>query len=436
MTVCRDARSSGWQNLLACFSQIMEVTSGDWNGGSTPKLKAGAHTIKKLIRRPDLLDDALRARLHRTFTTFKRLILHDASVFLDTSYARSKNFSPLEMVAVAVLISQYGESRTDALLCGDIALFRKEIRRVHRDLFLNAECWRTAWTFIEDLESLRGATDGSTRVNPRSEAARRARATQGAGGHDGEVPSTATSGHRVQRTKAATSTDATSNTAAPAASAPVTPVTYASGGRVTRSQAKFATPDTMSSLSGKSRHFSKPKATTALAARPAPRFSSVAQGTASSPTASGSNNAAAAGWAASTTRGDAVTASDSNGAVTAGTGATTTAEDTAKASSSIGAAATGLETNTAAEGTATASGSSDAAATGLATNTTAEDTATASHGLSVHRPEATGISGTPLGASPNEAGLGTAAGGGRRKRNRLDLDDLDLDLIKKEPRTL
>ena len=433
MTVCRNVRSSGWQNLLACFSQIMEISSGDWNGGSAPKLKAGAQMIKKLIQRPDLLDESLRARLHRTFATFQRLILHDASVFRNTKYARSKTFSPLEMVAVAVLISQYWESRSDALLCGDIALFRKEIRRDHPDLFLNAACWRTAWTFIENLENLRGATDGSTHVNPRSEAARRARTTQDDGGRGSEVPSIATSGRRAQTTNAATATAATSNTAPPAPTAPVTPVTHASGGRLTRSQAKFATPDTMPSLSGQSRHVSRP---TALAARPAQRFSSVAHGAASSPTASGGNNVAVARSTTKPTAGDAVTPSGNNGAAGTGLRANTTAEHTVTASGSNGAAATGLGTNVTAEDIATASGSSGVGAAGFAADTTAKDTAAASHRLSVNRPEAAGIFGTPLSASSSAAGLGTTSGGGRRKRNRLDLDDLDLDLIKKEPRTL
>lgn len=169
----KDKRSSGWLRLLACFSQVMEVEAGDCEDGSVPALKASSAAVKKLVAHPELLDEALKSRLMRTFTTFARLLEQDPNVFHDNQrYARVKSFAPVELLAVAVLISHYGESRSNELLLGDIQLLREELRRVHQDLRMNTSCWRTVWAFIDTLERIRGATDGTTRAKANQESAR------------------------------------------------------------------------------------------------------------------------------------------------------------------------------------------------------------------------------------------------------------------------
>lgn len=173
MIVAKNERSSGWRLLLACFSQIMEVEADDYEGGSIPALKASSAMVKKLLQHPELLDDALKSRLMRTFTTFADLVDLAPDVFRDNRhFARVKTFAPVEMIAIAVLISHYGESRSNELLVGDIRLFRQELRRQHHDLLMNSNTWRTIWNFIDNLESLRGATNGTTRVKTEQGSAR------------------------------------------------------------------------------------------------------------------------------------------------------------------------------------------------------------------------------------------------------------------------
>lgn len=140
----------------------MEAQEGSSNNHITPTLKTSAIAIKKMVGHPQWLTDALKSRLLRTFTTFSRLIEQEPTLFKEHQYQRVKTFAPIEMVAVTVLIAQYGETRSDELLRGDIKLLRETIRLENRDLRLNTITWRSVWNFIDNLESIRGAVDGST----------------------------------------------------------------------------------------------------------------------------------------------------------------------------------------------------------------------------------------------------------------------------------
>lgn len=66
------------------------------------------------------------------------------------------------MVGISVLISVYSESRNNRTLIGDIRQFRAHLREHHKDLRMNTDVWRTIWNYIDNLEQLRGAMDGST----------------------------------------------------------------------------------------------------------------------------------------------------------------------------------------------------------------------------------------------------------------------------------
>lgn len=60
------------------------------------------------------------------------------------------------MVAVVVLISQWSETRNNRLLLGDIGALRENLREHFTDLRLNEKLWKHTWSYIDNLERIRG----------------------------------------------------------------------------------------------------------------------------------------------------------------------------------------------------------------------------------------------------------------------------------------
>ena len=115
------------------------------------------------------LNAKTRAHLHAVFTLFSTLVKKYPEIFRDRGFRYTKTFAPVELISVAVLLSQYIDKRPEGLLKGDIVALREQMRSLHADLTLNDVTWRSAWNFIDDLERYRGTTDGSTKLkkNPR-----------------------------------------------------------------------------------------------------------------------------------------------------------------------------------------------------------------------------------------------------------------------------
>ncbi|KAI9813538.1 MAG: hypothetical protein M1832_006269 [Thelocarpon impressellum] len=158
--VCRDVRNSMFRNILTCFSQILEVDS---RTSDVPKLKSSPAAISKVLSAPHLLTVRTKNQLRQVFTTFEKLLDERRSTFGNNGYTNVKTFAPVEMVSVAVLLYLFPE-RPRSTLHGDILYFRKEMRRAFTDLKLNAAVWKGAWNLLSTLESVRGATDGTTRL--------------------------------------------------------------------------------------------------------------------------------------------------------------------------------------------------------------------------------------------------------------------------------
>lgn len=154
-------RSAGFRHLLTCFSMILEVQHPSKANGK-PILKQTPNDLGKLAKNEAALDDATKSHLARVFTTFKELIEDDLQTFKDNGYRNVKTFAPVEMVAVAVLISMYGDTRNHQLLLGDIRDLRTTLRQNLQDLRLNSITWNVVWEYLERLEQFRGAVDGST----------------------------------------------------------------------------------------------------------------------------------------------------------------------------------------------------------------------------------------------------------------------------------
>lgn len=157
------ARAKDFQLTLSCFSQIVEVQHPSAFDG-IPLLKTNYNALPKLLSNKDAVGDGIKSRLASVWTTFKDLIELDPDTFTNSNkYLRGvQTFAPVEMVAVAVLISMYSETRNNELLLGDVKAMRTSLREHFVDLRMNVSLWKFIWEYIENLEAIRGAVDGST----------------------------------------------------------------------------------------------------------------------------------------------------------------------------------------------------------------------------------------------------------------------------------
>ncbi|KAH7075764.1 hypothetical protein BKA63DRAFT_470115 [Paraphoma chrysanthemicola] len=157
------ARAKDFQLTLSCFSQIIEVMHPTASDG-IPILKTNFNALPKLLSNKSAVDDGIKSHLASVWNTFKNLIEQDIDTFTNANkYLRGvQTFAPVEMVAVAVMISMYSDTRNNQLLLGDIKALREAIRENFVDIRTNAPVWKFVWDFLENLEAIRGAVDGST----------------------------------------------------------------------------------------------------------------------------------------------------------------------------------------------------------------------------------------------------------------------------------
>lgn len=157
------ARSKDFQLTLSCFSQIVECMHPTAANG-VPTLKTNFTHLPKLLGNRSAADDGIKSHLASVWNTLKDLIEIDPDTFTNgDKYLRGvQTFAPVEMVAVTVLISMHSETRNNRLLIGDIQAMRTAVRENFVDLRLNATVWKWFWEYIDELEAIRGAINGST----------------------------------------------------------------------------------------------------------------------------------------------------------------------------------------------------------------------------------------------------------------------------------
>ncbi|MCJ1297701.1 hypothetical protein MMC08_000489 [Hypocenomyce scalaris] len=160
VNLVNNKRASGFRNILICFSQIYECHDPTAADG-VPRLQHTIPSLEKFSKNQGSLSTKTKSHLREVFTLFNELVEEDATTFGDRGYTRVKTFAPIELVAVAVMLSQY-KKRPKGMLRGDIATLRAHLRSKHEDLRMNGNCWASAWEYIDHLERYRGAVDTST----------------------------------------------------------------------------------------------------------------------------------------------------------------------------------------------------------------------------------------------------------------------------------
>jgi len=158
--------------VITIFAQILEVKTvldDPQNSGVTPALQSNPQALTKLLLNNGSLNVAVKAQLKDVFDTYQGLIdlcsrepankdspkiirnsaFDPSPQFLEGKKVNHvKTFSPLELLATAILILCHMGSRKQQMLLDDIKNMRYYLREKHQDLRVNNQCWTTAWKFI------------------------------------------------------------------------------------------------------------------------------------------------------------------------------------------------------------------------------------------------------------------------------------------------
>ncbi len=177
LAVCKNHRASGFRTTLTCFIQIYE--------GFNPKAADGIPALWNTFRLLETfcstaptLDSNTKSHFRLVFEQLEDFAENDRTMFYSENYTKSQSLSPLspiELVAVASLISQKGTERPKDVLKEDVVALIARMREVHVDLRMSKVCWITAWTFISTLEHHRRVVAGSGIGAPTSKLIRKPR---------------------------------------------------------------------------------------------------------------------------------------------------------------------------------------------------------------------------------------------------------------------
>lgn len=155
------SRAKDFQLTLSCFSQIVEVQHPKAASG-IPSLVTNHNYLPKLLENAGAVDDDIKSHLASVWNTFNDLVNEHPDTFtnVERKLKGVQTFAPIEMVAVAVLISMHSEARNNKVLLGDIWALRNALRENFIDLRMNISLWKFIWDFIDKLEAIRGDVDG------------------------------------------------------------------------------------------------------------------------------------------------------------------------------------------------------------------------------------------------------------------------------------
>jgi hypothetical protein len=171
-TVSKQNRASGFRLILTIFTMIQEVNAGRRNRASAPTLQASPQALIRVLEDKSPIKPLLKLRFKAIFDKFEVLVKMSSTRITTTRYKINRNsvfdpapdflrgedvehvrtFSPLELIATAILVSYHMDDRSDAELLEGVKEMRYHLRIKHKDLRVNAQCWITVWEFIMKLE--------------------------------------------------------------------------------------------------------------------------------------------------------------------------------------------------------------------------------------------------------------------------------------------
>jgi hypothetical protein len=148
-------------------SRLLHAESPD----QIPKLQSSVQSNFRLLQDNQSLNEGIKATCKEVFNRFQKVVDHcmrksrnarmgvkiipnsafdPAPDFLvEKGVGHVKSFSPLELLATAILILVHSNTRSDRELIDDIKELRVYLRKEYKDLRLNGQCWGTAWQYID-----------------------------------------------------------------------------------------------------------------------------------------------------------------------------------------------------------------------------------------------------------------------------------------------
>jgi hypothetical protein len=169
-------RVKEFEQAVRCFCQIQEAYNAKWEN-RVPSWKGDVEVTKSFTDKAGATDD-LSSHLASVFQKYAALIRLEPEAFASSTNvsSRMQTYAPMEMVLVAVLVSQYQEHLSDTELLALVKHLRKRLREQYRVIRMNESTWRSGWSLLQDkaltLRRKRGSTDGVRRYSLRTSAKR------------------------------------------------------------------------------------------------------------------------------------------------------------------------------------------------------------------------------------------------------------------------
>lgn len=178
VAVCKNHRASGFRTTLTCFIQIYEGFNPKAAADGVPVLWNTFKLLETFCSSAPPLDSKTKSHFRFVFEMMGSFAENDRAMFYSENYTKSQSLaplSPIELVAVAVLISQKSSERPQNILKDDVVALIACMREAHVDLRMSKVCWATAWAFISNLERHRGAIGEPSLAGPVSKLIRKPR---------------------------------------------------------------------------------------------------------------------------------------------------------------------------------------------------------------------------------------------------------------------
>ncbi|KAL5317190.1 hypothetical protein ACEPPN_014285 [Leptodophora sp. 'Broadleaf-Isolate-01'] len=181
--------------ILTIFTMIQEIHSSSRRKkyiatNSTPTLQASPQALLRILDDKKDITPRLKIKFKAVFDRYEALVKLSSTQVTATRFKVNHNsvfdpapdylrqaqishvrtFSPLELVVTAILVAVHMDYRTDEQLLEDVKEMRMFLRKKHKDLRVNAQCWTTAWTFITKQMDIRRGS--SSKLQPSIEGKR------------------------------------------------------------------------------------------------------------------------------------------------------------------------------------------------------------------------------------------------------------------------
>lgn len=196
LSLGKQSRASGFRQIITIFCQIMEVMSPSADkkknregAGWKPTYQASPSNLTKLLTDSPSLNESVKRKFKKVFDKYAELVescstpdedsptgfkIKPNSCFAPSpegvrnrGVTHVKTFSPLEVVATAILLLRHMDDRTNKMLQGDIMEMRVYLRQKNKDLRLNNTCWADCYQYIDvDMIQLRGGAGATRRRAP------------------------------------------------------------------------------------------------------------------------------------------------------------------------------------------------------------------------------------------------------------------------------